>query len=595
MICVPRGERGNGAATSDGQVTEGVTAGLQEPPPSQRERTDPPPQAQPTEPVRQWWRTPPLVTKQRPAQAGRGQKCSAQHGRQGQVQGVKQHPQQGQMPTARQGEPGSLVTQAEQTEQQRERSGQPLPRQGEPRVRGEESFQRLLSRASEPAVEGAPSPWSPFRAPPEAWRPQPTRRQRALATAQVLRQSPSREQGSRGARRETVSGTGGGPENGYQVVPRRALNTVEETNDEDERDDPSYREEALPESENEETEGEGMAREGPRRREERGEWEQLYQDAADAVNAPPPPRQQPDAAGVLSRAEGLAKRGSPRRAVLALESTPVCTPSPEILEELRLKHLPAESEVTWPTPQGSTLSIPHADFAKMLGGAETVIHAARAYLDVHPTSMVLQADIANAFNSVSRHAIATVLQDPALSPLLPFVKLTYGNLSQLLLDVNFNSEPLTVPVGIAAGDGKTITTPGESRSPGRVTAAHPLYLEAGGISHQDDAATITSARYLEPVGDGFAYDATDRLWHPRSYPPRRAISRLGASFPAAVARGNRHYRPLNQRGVRLHRELHTGRAFSGITGVCPLWRAYAGPGSHAAACRRHHSPSRVAH
>ncbi|CAI7918046.1 unnamed protein product [Closterium sp. NIES-54] len=134
MICGPGGERGNGAATSDGQATEGVTVGLQEPPPSKQEQTDPPPQAQPTEPVRQWWRTPPLVTKQRPAQAGRGQKRSAQHGRQGQMQGVQQHPQQGQTPTACQGEPGSLVTQAEQPEQQRERSGQPLPRQGEPRV-----------------------------------------------------------------------------------------------------------------------------------------------------------------------------------------------------------------------------------------------------------------------------------------------------------------------------------------------------------------------------------------------------------------------------------------------------------------------------
>ncbi|CAI7837113.1 unnamed protein product, partial [Closterium sp. NIES-53] len=492
----------------------------------------------------------------------------------------------------------------------------------------------------------------------------PTRRQRALAMAHVLQQSPSREQGSRGARRETVSGKGGGPENGYQRAARRALNTVEESNDEDEWDDPPYREEALPESENEETEGEGMAREGLQRREEvvqqtdlqvpqmaqpssdvdrtganptssppirssragrnrttnarttarpsasfpryfspdelakrtylfasitdwdiaalcdsrqpplsrrlpsnlchlfslvlltplrhlsrnpesetgwrlllflprltlrqtsprrpnwpeiktrlrafqRGEWEQLYQDAADAVNVPPPPRHQPDVAGVLSRAEGLAKRGSLRRAVLALESTPVCTPSPEILEELRLKHPPAEpGELTWSTPQGSTLSIPHADFAKMLGrcengvgagpsgmtfehlhdaaitnalvcthlhalvntimrgnlpasvanlltasqlialakpgggarpiaigkcltrlaakaalsamgeaarefflplqygvavpgGAETVIHAARAYLDAHPTSMVLQANIANALNSVS--------------------------------------------------------------------------------------------------------------------------------------------------------------------------------------------------
>ncbi|CAI7782024.1 unnamed protein product [Closterium sp. NIES-53] len=85
-------------------------------------------------------------------------------------------------------------------------------------------------------------------------------------------------------------------------------------------------------------------------------------------------------------------------------------------------------------------------------GAETVIHAARAYLDAHPTSMVLQADIANTFNSVSRHAIATALQDPALSPLLPFVKLTYGNPSQLLLDVNFNSEPLRSERGVRQGD-----------------------------------------------------------------------------------------------------------------------------------------------
>ncbi|CAI7752858.1 unnamed protein product [Closterium sp. NIES-53] len=279
---------------------------------------------------------------------------------------------------------------------------------------------------------------------------------------------------------------------------------------------------------------------------------------------PPPPRHQPDTAGVLSRAEGLAKRGSLRRAVLSLESTPVCTPSPKILEELRLKHLPAEpGEVTWPTPQGSMLSIPHADFAKMLSrcengvgvglsgmtfehlrdaaitnalvsthlhalvntilggnlpasvanlltasrlialakpgggarpiaigecltrlaakaalsamgeatrdfflplqygvavpsGAKTVIHAARAYLDVHPTSMVLQADIANVFNSVSRHAIATVLQDPALSPVLPFVKLTYGNPSQLLLDVNFNSEPLRNNVTLLGNAADTV-------------------------------------------------------------------------------------------------------------------------------------------
>ncbi|CAI7912819.1 unnamed protein product, partial [Closterium sp. NIES-54] len=86
------------------------------------------------------------------------------------------------------------------------------------------------------------------------------------------------------------------------------------------------------------------------------------------------------------------------------------------------------------------------------GGAETVIHAARAFLDSHPNSLVLQADIKNAFNSISRQAIATALHAPELSPLLPLVKLTYGNPSQLFLDSNYNSEPLQSERGVRQGD-----------------------------------------------------------------------------------------------------------------------------------------------
>ncbi|CAI7737379.1 unnamed protein product [Closterium sp. NIES-53] len=293
---------------------------------------------------------------------------------------------------------------------------------------------------------------------------------------------------------------------------------------------------------------------------QRGEWEQLYMDTVDTVNTPPPPRHQPDATGVISRAEGLTKRGSLRRAVLALESTPVYTPSPEILEELRQKHPPAVHEaVTWPVPPESKLSITHAKFARILGrcengvgagpsgttfehmrdaatinvmisthlhalvntllggnlpgpianlltasrlialakpgggarpiaigecltrltakaalttigeavreyflplqygvavpgGAETVIHTARAFLDARPNCLVLQADTSNAFNSILRHAIATALRDPELSPLQPFVKLTYGNPSQQLRDTKFNSEPLLNEWGVRQGD-----------------------------------------------------------------------------------------------------------------------------------------------
>ncbi|CAI7768821.1 unnamed protein product [Closterium sp. NIES-54] len=55
------------------------------------------------------------------------------------------------------------------------------------------------------------------------------------------------------------------------------------------------------------------------------------------------------------------------------------------------------------------------------GGAETVIHTARAFLNARPNS-------------------------------LPFVKLTYGNPSQLLLDAKFNYEPLHSERGVRQGD-----------------------------------------------------------------------------------------------------------------------------------------------
>ncbi|CAI7800496.1 unnamed protein product [Closterium sp. NIES-53] len=126
------------------------------------------------------------------------------------------------------------------------------------------------------------------------------------------------------------------------------------------------------------------------------------------------------------------------------------------------------------------------------GGAETVIHAARAYLDVHPTSMVLQADIANAFNSVLRHAIATALQDPALSPLLPFVKLTYGNPSQLLLDVNFNSEPLQSERGVRLGDplGPLLFAAGIHATLRDTTTTHPDVLC---LAYADDVTLLGNA------------------------------------------------------------------------------------------------------
>ncbi|CAI7810720.1 unnamed protein product, partial [Closterium sp. NIES-54] len=292
-----------------------------------------------------------------------------------------------------------------------------------------------------------------------------------------------------------------------------------------------------------------------------GDWDKLYKDTMDSLTCPQPPRHHPDNIGVIARAEGLARRGSLRWAVMALEATPVCTPSAAVLEALRAKHPPAPaSPPDWifPTPHPH-LSAPYEVFSKALGrcemgvgagpsgttfehlrdatlinasvgkhlhalvntmltgklpppvadlltasclialtkpgggtrriaigesltclaaktaltltagaardfflphqfgvavpgGADAIIHITRTYLTVNPGALVLQADLANAFNSVSRAAIAESLRGSTLAPLLPLVKLSYGQPSSLCLDAGFSHPPLLSETGVRQGD-----------------------------------------------------------------------------------------------------------------------------------------------
>ncbi|KAL2620254.1 hypothetical protein R1flu_000459 [Riccia fluitans] len=67
------------------------------------------------------------------------------------------------------------------------------------------------------------------------------------------------------------------------------------------------------------------------------------------------------------------------------------------------------------------------------GGCETIIHGLRATLDLHPDCVVLQVDIRNAFNTVSREALFRELRAAtgSLDQLFPFVRSFYARRSPL--------------------------------------------------------------------------------------------------------------------------------------------------------------------
>ncbi|CAI7927971.1 unnamed protein product [Closterium sp. NIES-54] len=293
----------------------------------------------------------------------------------------------------------------------------------------------------------------------------------------------------------------------------------------------------------------------------KGEWELLYEAAVAAANSPPTPRHQLDELRKRARAEGLVRKGSLRRAILALESTRVADPTPEVLDSLKSKHPPTPPRhIDWtPTDEAHVVSITSAAFAKILcrcengvgagpsgmtfehlrdaaianaavtthlhalvntilhgnlpeevcslltssrlialakpeggtrpiavgecvlrlaeksalstladaarahflplqycvavqGGSEAIIHAARSYMSTHSDATILQADLSNAFNSISCEAIVAGLRGTTLEGILPLVQSSYGAPSELFLDAGFNSPPISSITGVRQGD-----------------------------------------------------------------------------------------------------------------------------------------------
>jgi hypothetical protein len=73
-------------------------------------------------------------------------------------------------------------------------------------------------------------------------------------------------------------------------------------------------------------------------------------------------------------------------------------------------------------------------FALSPGGSESAVHVLQAALELHPDWVVISADITNAFNCRKRSQIlASLFNEPSLSPLYRLAHWSYGNPSSLLV------------------------------------------------------------------------------------------------------------------------------------------------------------------
>ncbi|CAI7801538.1 unnamed protein product [Closterium sp. NIES-53] len=80
-------------------------------------------------------------------------------------------------------------------------------------------------------------------------------------------------------------------------------------------------------------------------------------------------------------------------------------------------------------------------------GIEVMAHAVQSALSLHPDWVVLELDVANAFNSFSRSSMFNALQDSPFSSLIPFFRLFYASLSSL----HYRGSPLIETLQSSSG------------------------------------------------------------------------------------------------------------------------------------------------
>ncbi|CAI7840934.1 unnamed protein product [Closterium sp. NIES-53] len=117
-----------------------------------------------------------------------------------------------------------------------------------------------------------------------------------------------------------------------------------------------------------------------------------------------------------------------------------------------ITRLAAKTTLTLTPGAAREFFLPHQFGVAVPGGAEAIIHITRTYLMANPGALALQADLANAFNSVNWAAIAASLWGSSIASLLPPVKLSYGLPSTLCLDAGFSHPPLRSETRVRQGD-----------------------------------------------------------------------------------------------------------------------------------------------
>ncbi|CAI7867122.1 unnamed protein product, partial [Closterium sp. NIES-54] len=123
----------------------------------------------------------------------------------------------------------------------------------------------------------------------------------------------------------------------------------------------------------------------------------------------------------------------------------------------------------------------------------------------HPSSLVLQLDIENAFNSVERIAFFNALTNTPLAPLIPFTRSFYATPSQLLIDPRLSTTALTSARGVRQGDplGPLLFAASIQQHLRRVATEHP---EVRVLAYADDitligpaTATLDALKVLTPL------------------------------------------------------------------------------------------------